>query len=170
VGPFVSGKKTDGSGEDKPLLACGVVMIRPWVGILEGNVSDARQIGNCTGISYEPAVEINESRLAYLQSLSPYQQVCESGDVDVAEACAVVAAQQRCLAGAMQIAETQSTFPVIRDAEDAGEFAAENAAEYLATLDFPARSAAGAASVGFKILGAARSLAAVSSAYRSCHA
>jgi hypothetical protein len=168
-GPFVSGTRSDGSGTPKPALACGVVIVQPWVGMAGVNGRSVWDIGNCLGSSYDPAADINRSRTAYNEALSPYENACSTPGPGLEDACAVVAAQERCLAGAKQIVQSQTTFPIITDGNSAGEFAAQNAADFISKYSTPVQTVAGASSFGFAILGALRSIQAVSSAYDSCH-
>jgi hypothetical protein len=152
-----------------PIRTCGAIIVYPWPGILADHTKNTWSVGSCEGGSFNPATAPVASEASYFSELSQLQQICASDNPDFQSACALIELRQRCVAGALAIAESQSTFAIPQSGENVAEITASNAADYInSTSVVPNSGAAGVASFGFQILGALKSIQAVGDAYAGC--
>ena len=170
-GPFETSDPNDDPWVENvlPIRACGGVVVYPWIGSLPERPKNTWVAGSCEGYSYAPGAIPISSSSTYFSELSQLAQICASDTPGFRDACELIELRERCVAGALAIAQSQSTFPVLQDGEDVAELAATSAADYInSTSITPNQGAPGVAVFGLQLLSTLNSLAAVGDAYSGC--
>ncbi|WP_207771374.1 hypothetical protein, partial [Arthrobacter sp. Bz4] len=152
-------------------LACGSVLASPWT--FNGQITGSSMwtIGNCDGSPFSPASDLDDARGSYSQATASAQSICDQGP-GFEDACNIVKTNKACLKSALDIAATQSIFPMPDQNQVAGygQSAVDAGSEVLRSSSSPKVSTianrVNRITQVTKVIG---TFSALRSAYSGCH-